>query len=72
MNLLDCLSISFKFLTVHDLYTLLYIWLMPCLCYRLAARTKAALMLPKYGSTGTPHHPSYKQACVYNGCGYIQ
>ena len=46
-----------------DLYKLLYIWLMHCLCYRLAARTKAALMLPKYGCTGTPH-PSVVQTSV--------
>ena len=32
-------------------------------CYRLAARTKAALMLPKYGCTGTPH-PSVVQTSV--------
>ena len=39
----------------------------------LAARPMAALMLPKYGCTGTPH-PSVVQTRVdlYYRCGYIQ
>ena len=32
-------------------------------CYRLAARTKAVLMLTKYWCTGTPH-PSVVQTSV--------